>query len=133
MGLLPILLLFIFPILTSLFSGGSSPPAVPSMVFDYPQPPVFTLERTMPTIDAKYYVNPDDVAQYSKYKLSQLDKTAEITLVGRVRVECEHEMLHKQRLREAAQGWFFQDPDKMAMAEKVEMPNCKRLQTFGRV
>ncbi|KAL1844752.1 hypothetical protein VTK73DRAFT_1853 [Phialemonium thermophilum] len=131
MGLLPILLLFIFPLLSSLFSGSTSQPAAPTMVFDSPLPPLYTQERTMPNLKTKYYVNPKDVEQYSNYKLNQLDKTAEVTLVRRLKTECENEMLHKQRLREAAQGWFFQDPEKMELAEKMEMPNCKRLKKMG--
>lgn len=131
MGLLPILLLFIFPLISSLFSGPAQPPA-PSMVFDTPQPPLYTKERTIPEIGVKYYVNPNDIAHYSGYKLGQLDKTAEVTLVRQLRVGCEREMLHQQRLREAAQGWFFQDPDKMAQADNYKMPNCKRLMKLGK-
>lgn len=101
------------------------------MVFDSPQPPLYTQERTMPNLNVKYYVNPKDVAQYSNYKLGQLDKTAEVALVRRLKVECEHEMLHQQRLREAAQGWFSHDREKMAMAEKLDLPNCRRLREFG--
>jgi DnaJ family protein B protein 12 len=131
MGLLPILLLFIFPLISSLFSGPAQP-AAPHIVFDSPQPPQYTKERTIPDLGVKYYVDPNDIAQFSNYKLGQLDKTAEVTLVRQLRVECEREMLHQQRLRDAAQGWFFQDPDKMAMADNLKMPNCKRLMKLGR-
>lgn len=132
MGLLPIILLFLFPLLNSLFSGGSQP-AAPSMVFDQPQPPVYTAERTIPNLDVKYYVNPADIAQYSNYKLSQLDRTAEVTLVRKLKTECEHEITRQHRLREAAQGWFFEDPEKMEIAENMKMPNCKRLMELGKV
>ncbi|KAL1839822.1 hypothetical protein VTJ49DRAFT_1101 [Mycothermus thermophilus] len=62
-GLLPILLLFGWPILSSIFSGlfTSSPPPTPSMAFDEPNPPLYTMERTMPNFGVKYYVNPADV------------------------------------------------------------------------
>ena len=133
MGLLPILLLFIFPLLSSLFGGSSSQPAAPNMAFDSPQPPLYTHERVMPNVKAKYYVNPNDIAQYSSYKLNQLDKTAEVLLVRRLKTECEHEMLHKQRLREAAQGWFFQDMEKMEMAERLDMPSCRRLKKLEKL
>ncbi len=130
MGLLPILLLFIFPLLSSLFSGGSSQPATPSMVFDQAHPPLYTMERTMPTFGVKYYLNPQEVQHYSASKLHTLDKKAELILVQQLRIKCEEEVTHKQRLREAAQGWFYQNPEKMEVANSFDMPACRRLKSL---
>jgi DnaJ homolog subfamily B member 12 len=129
MGLLPILFLFVLPLLSSLFSGGSAP-AAPGMYFDNPVHP-FTAERITPNLNVRYYTNPKDIQGYSAHKLSQLDKTAEVTLVKKLRLECEHEQQQKLRLVEQAQGWFFQDPEKMEIARKFEMRSCKRLETLG--
>jgi DnaJ family protein B protein 12 len=30
-----------------------------------------------------------------------------------------------------AQGWFFQDPEKMRQARDMEMTSCRRLQKLG--
>ncbi|KAK3361071.1 hypothetical protein B0T24DRAFT_122546 [Lasiosphaeria ovina] len=128
MGVLPILLLFIFPLLSSLFSG-SSPAVAPSMTFDAPHAP-YTQERTMPNFGVKYYLNPKDVNTYNDHKLHALDKKAEVILVQRLRVMCEDENLHKQKLREEAQGWFYQDPDKMEVANSMDMPSCRRLKSL---
>ncbi|KAK1836076.1 hypothetical protein QBC39DRAFT_326672 [Podospora conica] len=134
MGLLPILLLFVFPLLSSLFSEGgtfTSTPSTPNLVFDQPHPPLYTLERKMPTLGTKYYLNPADVATYTPSKLHTLDKKAEVILVQQLRVKCEDEAEHKRKLKEQAQGWFYQDPEKMAVASRYEMPSCRRLNRLG--
>ncbi|KAM5385289.1 hypothetical protein ACJZ2D_001250 [Fusarium nematophilum] len=131
LGLLPIILFFILPIVTSIFSGESSSSAsTPRMVYDNPLHP-YTEQRTTPNLNVEYYVNPDEIAKYSSGKLNKLDRTAEVNLVRHLRNECDNEMMYRQRLRDAAQGWFYQDPDKMALAETYTMPSCERLQTLG--
>ncbi|KAJ9133238.1 DUF1977-domain-containing protein [Coniochaeta hoffmannii] len=130
MGLLPILLLFIFPLLSSIF-GGDSTPAVPNMAFDFPQPPVYTAERTMPNLHVKYFVDPRDISGYSNYKLAQLDKTAEVNFVRRLKMECDNEVLMQRRLEQEARGWIYQDPVKMEVARNMDMPACRRIQSLG--
>lgn len=130
-GLLPILLLVVWPLLSSIFSGFSaSGPSTPSMAFDQPHPPLYTEERIMPNYKVKYYLNPEDIQSYTKSKLHSLDRKAEVLLVQQLRVKCENEMEHKQQLRNAAQGWFFPDPDKMEVANAYEMPACRRLNSL---
>lgn len=129
-SLLPILFLFIFPLLTSLFSGfGESQPAIPNMVFDQPHPPQ-TYHRTTPKIRVDYYVDPNDIAGWTDHKLRQLDKEAEVGFVRVLRRRCDTEIRTKQDLVDKAQGWFFPDPDKMKIARDFEMPSCKRLDTM---
>lgn len=127
MGLLPVLLLFIFPLLSSIFSG--SEPAGPNMTFDGPTKH-FSVERTMPNYGYKYYVNKDEVSSYSNHKLSSLDKQAETKLVQELNTRCLDEQAHQQRLAEAARGWFGPDPEKMAVAQSYHMPNCIRLKSL---
>ena len=131
MGLLPIILLFIFPLLSSIFEGSTSAPATPNIVFDAPHPPLYTLERTMPTLGTKYYLNPADVDKYTPSKMHTLDKKAEVILVQQLKVKCEDEVDHKRKLKEQAQGWFYQDPEKMAVANRYETPSCRRLNRLG--
>lgn len=131
LGLLPILLFFVLPMITNLFSGGGeSTPATPQMVYDDPLAP-FTEGRTTPNFNVPYFVNPSDIASYSKSKLAQLDRKAELNLVRQLRNQCDNELMRKQRMREAASGWFYQDPDKIAEANAQRMPSCERLQTMG--
>ncbi len=130
MGLLPILLLFIFPLLSSLLSGPSQP-AMPRMVFDKAEPPYTYARKTKTNI--KYFVNPKDFTPFkdNPNKLSQLDNFAEVTLVRTLRAECERETMHKNQLHEQAQGWFFQDPEKMEQAKKFELKSCNRLRKMN--
>ena len=107
-------------------------PSAPSMVFDAPHPPLYTMERTMPNYKVKYYLNPADVESYNPAKLSTLDKEAEVLLVRQLRINCENEKAHVQELRNAAQGWFFPDPAKMEVANDYKMEACRRLNSLRR-
>lgn len=130
LGLLPIILFFILPMITSLFSGSSSTPSGPRMVYDNPIHP-YTERRTTPNFGVEYFVNPADVAKYSNDKFNRLDVKAERNLIVHLRNECESELMYKQRLLDAAQGWFYQDPEKMAVAESYTMPSCERMRYLG--
>ncbi|KAI1753179.1 DUF1977-domain-containing protein [Xylaria castorea] len=128
---LPILVLFVFPLLTSLFSGfGESQPAVPNMVFDSPLAPQ-TYHRTTPKLRVDYFVDPNDIAGWQDHRLRQLDKEAEVGFVRVLRRRCDTEMRTKQDLVDKAQGWFFPDPDKMQIARDFEMASCRRLDSIG--
>ncbi|CAK7203269.1 Chaperone protein dnaJ [Sporothrix eucalyptigena] len=136
-GLLPVLILFILPLLSSIFSGDgtSSQPAMPQMVFDAPEPPWTLGRRTKSNV--KYFVDPKDKAfqpfKENPQKLAQLDNFADVTLVRTLRAQCEREMQHRQRLVDEAQGWIFQDADKMEIANTYEMKSCKRLEKMNYV
>lgn len=123
-GILPILLFFIFPLLTSLF-GGDGGPATPNMAFDNPSAP-YTHERTTPVHGIKYFVRERDVRQYTKGQLGDLDRVAEQSALQQIRSGCEREQATQRRMREDATGWFYQDEVKMALADALEMPHCRR-------
>ncbi|KAK6062489.1 DnaJ domain-containing protein [Seiridium cupressi] len=129
-SLLPIIFLFLFPLLSSIFSGSDSQPAMPSVVFDREIPPL-TLHRQTQKLNVNYYLNPRDVAGWSDYNLKQLDREADSTFIRTFRVKCENEMRTKQNLHEQANGWFFQDPEKMQIARDYETPSCDRLKSLG--
>lgn len=100
------------------------------MRFDGPEPP-HTLHRLTRNLKVDYWVNPVEVTDYSASKLSRLDQSAEVSYVQQLRVECEQQIDHRQRIRNDAQGWFFQDPDKMQQAREMEMRACKKLESLG--
>jgi DnaJ family protein B protein 12 len=131
MGFLPIILILIFPILSFIFGGDGSTPAVPHMSYEFPQPPNYMSERPMPNIPVNYYIDPNDVANWNSYKLKQLDKRAESNFLTKLKYDCENEHALKQRLEQEARGWFRPDPAKMEMAAKLELPACNRLRQFG--
>lgn len=125
-NLLPLLILFILPLLSSLFSSSSSEPAGPTFRFETPSPP-HTLHRKTPRLKVDYYLNPNDVIDYSNRKMSQLDQRAEVSYVSTLQYECELESQRRNRMIHDAQGWFFQDVDKMREALSLELRNCRRL------
>ncbi|KAI1765247.1 DUF1977-domain-containing protein [Hypoxylon sp. FL1150] len=129
-SLLPILFLFIFPLLSSLFSGADSQPALPPMVFDAAQPPL-TLHRVTPKLDIDYFIDPAMVADWTDYKLRQLDKEAEVMFSRALRRHCEAEARTKRDLIDKAQGWFFPDPEKMKIADSFELKSCQRMESLG--
>jgi DnaJ homolog subfamily B member 12 len=126
-GLLPLLILFILPLLSSLFSGSDSTPAGPQIRLTGPKAP-FTLHRQTPKLKVDYYVNPADVAEYKDYNFKKLDDIAEVTRVQQLRAECNEEQKTRQRIVDAAQGWLFQDEGLMQQARKMEMRSCQKLQ-----
>jgi DnaJ family protein B protein 12 len=125
-SLLPILFLFLFPLLSSLFSSGDSQPAMPRVVFDKAVPPL-TTHRTTQKLGVDYYVDPHDIAGWTDFKLKQLDKESDNSFVRIMNTKCELETRTKQNLYDQAQGFFFQNADKMQIAREYETPSCKRL------
>jgi DnaJ family protein B protein 12 len=70
--LLPLLLLFILPLLSSLFSGSSS--SGPSVRFDSPVPPN-TMHRITPKYKVDYFINPVEVDGYTSRNGLHIDLT----------------------------------------------------------
>lgn len=123
--LLPLILLFVLPLLSSLFSG-SSTPSGPTYRFDTAVPP-HTMQRTTPKLNLNYFVNPGDVEDYSARKFRQLDQRVEVDYVTKLRYECESEVHARERMIQEAQGWFFPDVEKMKEARAMELKSCRRL------
>lgn len=129
--LAPLLILFVLPLLSSLFS--SSPPVTPSYRFDTAKPP-HTMGRTTPNLNLNYFVNPLEVDDFSARRFKQLDKQVETDHVRALRFECENEVNQRERKIQDAQGWFFPDIEKMKEARAMELPNCRRFEKLrGRI
>jgi len=129
-SLLPLILLFIIPLLSSLFSSSPSTPRGPSINLSGPQPPN-TFQRVSGNLKVPYWVNPAEVADYGARKWRELDKSAEVQLLGALDRECEGEMRERERLLQEAQGWFWVDEDKVQAARGLEMRSCRRLGELG--
>lgn len=127
-GLLPLLFILILPILSSFFSGDSTPG--PTMRFDSAVSP-HTLHRHTQKWKVDYYLNPTEVEGYTPSQFSKLDQSAEISFIQRLNLECQQEEAARQDLVNQAQGWFYQDGEKMAQARKMEMKSCRRLDSMG--
>ena len=126
-NLLPLLILFILPLLSSLFS--SAMPSGPSIRFQ-PGPPN-TMHRTSQRLKVDYYIDPKDIVDYTGRKMNDLDRKAETQYVTNLQYECQIETRTRNRMMEEAQGWFFQDADRMREARSFDMRSCRRLDSFG--
>ena len=127
--LLPLLLLFVLPLLSSLFSGSGSVPSGPSYRFDAAVPP-HTMHRTTPKLNINYFVSPSEVADYNSRNFGQLDKRVEVEYVTRLRYDCQTEVNTRERMIQEAQGWFFPDVEKMKLARSLELKSCQQLESF---
>ncbi|KAI9688555.1 MAG: hypothetical protein M1822_001504 [Bathelium mastoideum] len=129
-SLLPLLLLFLLPLLSSLFSSfSSSTPTGPAISFA--SAPPHTLARTSGNLQIPYFVNPAEVSEYSSAQWRRLDRAAETHYLGGLRQECEAETQARQRLEQEAQGFFWQDTEKMERARRMEMRSCRRLRELS--
>ena len=129
-SLLPLLLLFVFPLLSALFGGFSSTPSYPTFRFDRAAP--HTQQHTTTNLHVPYWVNPSDVAQYGNRDWRQLDKIAESRFVGHLNAACESEQLQRQQLVNEAHGWFWTDEEKLERARRMALPNCVKLNDLQR-
>lgn len=131
-SLLPLLILFVIPLLSSIFSG-SSEPAGPSVRFQ--STPPYTQLHTSYRLKVPYYVNPREVADYGRSdsrSWKKLDLTAESNYMYILQNECHTEELRQARMFQDAQGWFFTDEDKLRKAREMPMASCKRLGELSR-
>jgi DnaJ family protein B protein 12 len=129
-SLLPILLLFVLPFLSNLFSGGAQGPSV---IFDGPKSP-YTQTRISKELKIPYYVNPVDVEGFgnSDKKWKELDTTAETQYLQITHTKCQFERQSQRRMMEEAEGWgFFPDEKMIERARNMDMAHCKRLEKLG--
>ncbi|OLL22567.1 putative J domain-containing protein [Neolecta irregularis DAH-3] len=130
---LPLLIVLLFSLLSSLFSGewsfGGSGPSQPAFAF-HPRSP-YTQMRTTPRHSIHFYVDPKEINSLSEFKLSQLDKTAELAYINGLKHDCELEYTRKRRVLEEAEGWFSRDEEMYRKAKSMKTPNCQRLDELG--
>lgn len=124
-NLLPLLILFVLPFLSSLLASGTSEPVYPE--FRYKATPPYSVQRKTQKWGVNYYLNPKDILDYSTQKFNRLDQKVEVSYINTLRYECQSERQTKARMMNEAQGWFFQDPDKIREARNLAMTSCNRL------
>jgi DnaJ family protein B protein 12 len=124
-SLLPLLLLFIIPLLSSLFSGAA--PTYPSVRFEKAAP--HTEHHVSGKLKVDYYVNPKEIPDYHNWK--DLGKQVENSYVQKLGTQCEWERTLKQRAYQEAQGFWSRDQVKWQAAEDMAMPACQKLKGWG--
>lgn len=86
------------------------------------------MQRTTPELKLNYYINPQDVDDFSARKFKNLDIRVENEFVNKLQNECEMEVQERDRRMQAAQGWLFPDVEKMKEARAMELKSCRRLE-----
>ena len=126
-SLLPLLLLFILPLLSSLFSGAA--PTYPSVRFENAAP--HTQKHVSTKLKVDYYVNPKDTVDYTPKNWRDLSLHVENSYVQKLGTQCEWERTLKQRAYQEAQGFWSRDQVKWQAAEDMPMPACQKLKGWG--
>lgn len=131
-NLLPLLFLFVLPLLSSLFSGSSS--SAPSFTFT-PQREFTCMHKSQGPFAVNYYVANPLCQEYGSNprdkRWKALDTQVENSYVHTLDVRCNTEQYAQSRKMQDAQGWFFVDDEAMAHARNMPMPNCDILAAHG--
>lgn len=125
-GYLFILLIVVF-FFSSFFSGAGE--QLPSTRFEAAHP--HTEHHLSGRLQVPYYVNPHDVADYSKKHWSRLDDVAENRYINHLHVQCQLEKNSQERLFSQARGWMSIDKEKWKLARDHPMPACKQLRSWN--
>ncbi|KAL1304716.1 hypothetical protein AAFC00_003664 [Neodothiora populina] len=128
-SLLPLLILFLIPLLSSLLSSLGGGPAVPAYRFEHIKP--YTQQHVTDRLKVPYWTNPSETDDYSTKKWRELDRTAERAYVGDLNIKCEREVMHRDRMVQEAQGFFYTDRDMLRRAREMELGSCRRLRELG--
>lgn len=129
--LLPLLLLFVTPLLSSLFESfsGTSSPSVPK--FEFTKTPPYTEKRTTTKYNIPYYITQKDLQRLTPRNLRTLDSRAEVTYIHSLTGLCDREYEIKQQKIMDSKGWFSVDEEALKKAEEMELPHCDRLSELG--
>ncbi|KAF5092913.1 hypothetical protein D0Z00_004343 [Geotrichum galactomycetum] len=129
--LLPLLLLFIAPLLSSFFSGSGGNYMSANAHFEFsPQAP-YTSQHHTPHHNVPYYVNPAEVEDYTPRKFNQLGKRAEVSYIQTLRTLCTREYQYKQQKILDSQGWFSVDQEAYDKAKSLKLQHCDKLNELG--
>ncbi|RPB28627.1 DnaJ-domain-containing protein [Terfezia boudieri ATCC MYA-4762] len=138
--LLPLIILFMFPIISGLFSelgSGSGKSQFPDVRFEKVHP--FTQRRFTPKHNIPYWVSPRELKEFGMQpgakgvdrKLEEMDKRAEVRYIGWLQAECGREMRVQKREIEDAMGWLWADAKKVKEASEKILPACQTLRDMG--
>lgn len=138
---LPLIIIIVSILLNSLGGGSNSSNSYNRNVREFHgRVPSFKLEptndlnvqRSTPNFNVNYYISEKTMDDFngrknSEKELKGLDKYVEGQYVEGLNINCLRERHKKEQMIEQAQGIFFSDWDKIAEANRMEMPNCERL------
>lgn len=123
--LAPILVILLATLISSFFSGESTPEYL------FTKTPKYSVRRKTPQFKIPFYVGDKFAEEKSALKLRNFDAKVESLYVQDKRARCSREQVRKNDLMEEAQGWFYTDQRKLREAEEMPMPNCQVLRDLG--
>ncbi|AOA61797.1 Co-chaperone for Hsp40p [Komagataella phaffii CBS 7435] len=127
--LLPILLVFVLPMLSNLLTQRDST-SYPNFKMQRKDP--YTVQRATPNFHIPFYITKDSYKSLKEgHKLSKFDKFVENYHISSLRDSCEREQNHKNRLIDESRGFFFTNYEQLEQAEKFPLPHCDRLHEMG--
>lgn len=129
--LLPLLLLFVTPLLSSLFETFTGTSSSPVTKFEFTSSPPYTEMRTTTKHSIPYYITHKDAQRLTTKALRNLDSRAEVTYIHSLSTLCdrEHE-IQEQKIMDS-QGWFSTDEVALKKAKEMKLPHCERLKKLG--
>ncbi|KAF3936636.1 hypothetical protein ABW19_dt0202575 [Dactylella cylindrospora] len=135
--LLPLILIFVFSLLSSFLSGSDnggnrSVPAYSGPPIKFNMNPPYTQKRITPNYKIPFYVKPADTASLTQTKLDRMDRYAESVYIRGLQAACEQEYDKKQEKIQEVQGWgLFPDQKKLKEALAIPLASCQRLKDLG--
>lgn len=142
--LLPILILFLFSLITALPGIFSTPPT-PDPHFAFSSTPRHNVERQTDGLGIKYHVNSQEFmghpiaaelardSQKKGPKLAEFERNIERTYTQQLATTCQRELNRKQRQKDELIGLFGigTDWDKVRSLEKEKLESCEELKRYG--
>lgn len=128
MNLLPLIVLFVLPMLSTLLSGsGLSGPEIR----DFKDSRFTKTRMSRPRGIYKYWLDPNQVSEYTEKNFYDLDRQAETRYIQRLQYGCQDEVEQRNRMIQDAQGIFFTDHARVDRARKMKLPSCSKLKEHG--
>lgn len=124
MSLLPLAILFLIPMLSSLFSGLSGEQG-PRFNMEL-RPPYTHLQQTV-RYDIPYFVNPKDWDKMGKKERVKFDRDVESRIISDWNTACRWERNEKERRIQESIGVLWTDERALKKAKEMRLPSCEKL------
>lgn len=94
----------------------------------------YSVERKIEFLDIKYYVRDDFDKQYQGYDLRKIESSVLDEYLHELRDKCIREKAHKENMLHRAYYLYYNDEEKLKMAQSIQTPSCSRYdQTRARI
>ncbi|KAG0136609.1 hypothetical protein HOY82DRAFT_49540 [Tuber indicum] len=132
--LLPLIIFFILPILSSLLPGDNYK-EFGEPLFKLDRVPPYTTRRETPNHKIPFWITPNELKkQMKKNGMIRLDKAVEIHIISALSSNCEKEKADKMKEINAARSSlsrYFDDQERLKKANERPLPNCEKLRELG--